>query len=121
MPKRNRLYVLLLLGLSIIFAYGRWQAAPIFSNDSFQYLDAANNLLSKGELGTSLAVFEEQVDWGRFPVPLTHFPPGYSILIAGMGRAGFSLPLGGYILPAALTSPSFASFWKCAPRLPWIR
>jgi hypothetical protein len=85
----------------IIFAYGHWQTAPLLSNDSVQYLDAANNLLSKGVLGTSVAIFEEQVDWGRFPVPFTHFPPGYPILIAALGRAGISLPLAGYIIPAA--------------------
>lgn len=101
MFKHKRLYALLLLGLLIIFAYGQWQTAPILSNDSFQYLDAANNLLSKRVLGTSVAIFPEQVDWGRFPVPLTHFPPGYPILIAALGRAGISLPLAGYIIPAA--------------------
>jgi hypothetical protein len=101
MFKRNRLYALLLLALLTIFAYGRWQPSPVLSNDSFQYLDAASNLLSKGALGTSLAVFEEQVDWGRFPVPLTHFPPGYPILIAALGRVGVSLPVAGYIIPVA--------------------
>jgi hypothetical protein len=101
MFKRNRLYAFLLLGFLIIFAYGRWQPSPILSNDAFQYLDAADNLLSKGVLGTSLAVFEEQVDWGRFPVPLTHFPPAYPILIAALGHAGISLPMAGYIIAVA--------------------
>ncbi len=101
MLKRNRLYAFLLLAFLTFFAYGRWQTAPILLNDSFQYLDAAHNLSSKGVLGTSLAVFGEQVDWGRFPVPFTHFPPGFPILIAALSRAGISFPLAGYIIPAA--------------------
>jgi hypothetical protein len=101
MFRQNRAYAFLLLGLLIVFAYGHQQTAPLLSNDSFQYLDAANNLLSKGALDTSLALFEEQVDWGRFPIPFTHFPPGYPVLMAALGRAGISLPLAGYIIPAA--------------------
>ena len=87
MSTHNRSFAFL-LALLILVAYKHWQTAPILSNDSFQYLDAANNLSSKGVLGTSLAIFEEQVNWGRFPVPFTHFPPGYPILMAALGRAG---------------------------------
>ena len=36
-----------------------------------------------------LAHFDEQV--GRMPVPFTHFPLGYPLLIAALSKTGLSL------------------------------
>lgn len=38
-----------------------------------------------------LAHFDEQVAQGRMPVPFTHFPLGYPLLIAALSKTGLSL------------------------------
>lgn len=75
-----------------------WQNRALLTNDGYQYLDAAGHLLTQKALVTSVAHFDEQLAWGRFPVPLTHFPPGYPLAIAMVGVFGFSLPFAAYLL-----------------------
>ncbi len=88
----------LALGVLALVAYSRRVDAPLLMPDSYQYLTGARNILSHGCFCTWLAHFDEQVDWGRMPVPFTHFSLGYPLAIAGLGRLGLPLESGGYAL-----------------------
>jgi hypothetical protein len=74
--------------------------APNIPNDGYQYLDAASSLAAGQCLCTRVALFDEQVAYGHFPIPFTHFAPGYPILIAAVSRAGIGPATAGYMLSA---------------------
>ncbi len=74
--------------------------APYISNDGYQYLDAASNLAAGRCFCTRVALFDEQVAFGHFPVPFTHFAPGYPLLIAAVSRFGVAPETAGYLLSA---------------------
>jgi hypothetical protein len=74
--------------------------APNIPNDGYQYLDAASNLASGQCLCTRVALFDEQVAFGHFPIPFTHFAPGYPILIAAAERVGVTGATAGYLFSA---------------------
>jgi uncharacterized membrane protein (UPF0136 family) len=74
--------------------------APYITNDGYQYLDAASNFASGRCLCTRTALFDEQVAFGHFPVPFTHFAPGYPILMAFLMRVGVAAETAGYLLSA---------------------
>ncbi len=91
----------LLAGVAALWlSFGR-DGAPYITNDGYQYLDAASNLASGECLCTRVALFDEQIAFGHFPVPFTHFAPGYSLLIAGLSRAGLKPEIAGYLISAA--------------------
>lgn len=91
----------LLAGVLSIILYSRHIGAPVLANDSYQYLDAAAHVASGKCLCTTVAHFDEQVAWGRMPIPFTHFGPGYPIAIAGLKVVGMPGEIGGYILSVA--------------------
>lgn len=74
--------------------------APNITNDGYQYLDAASNLASGECLCTKVVMFDEQVAYGRIPVPFTHFAPGYPLLVAALSSTGIRAENAGYILSA---------------------
>ncbi len=74
--------------------------APYITNDGYQYLDAASNFAAGECFCTNVAVFDEQVAYGRMPVPFTHFAPGYPLLIAALTRTGVPADMAGYLLSA---------------------
>ena len=78
-----------------------WLRAPYITNDGYQYLDAALSARSEGCLCIHEAHFDEQVAPGHLPIELTHYPPGYPLLIAGLSKVGFTLPVSGYLLSAS--------------------
>ncbi len=86
--------------VALWFSYGR-DGAPYITNDGYQYLDAASNLAAGECLCTRVALFDEQIAFGHFPVPFTHFAPGYSLLIAGLSRVGLKPEVAGYLISAA--------------------
>lgn len=99
----------LLIGLLTIFSYSRRVGAPELANDSYQYLDAAAHLVSSACLCTSVAHFDEQLNWARIPIPFTHFGPGYPVAIAALKvfgvpgeTAGYLLSVAGYLLVLTL-------------------
>ncbi len=65
-----------------------------------QYLDAASNLTTGQCFCANIVVFDEQVAFGQFPVPFTHFAPGYPLLIAAISRTGMAAATAGYLLSA---------------------
>lgn len=73
---------------------------PYITNDGYQYLDAASNLVSGPCFCTRVALFDEQVAFGRFPIPFTHFAPGYPLLMAAVSRTGMAAETAGYLLSA---------------------
>jgi len=73
---------------------------PYISNDGYQYLDAASSLASGPCFCTRVALFDEQVAFGRFPIPFTHFAPGYPLLMAAVSRTGMAAETAGYLLSA---------------------
>jgi len=91
----------LLLGLLAVWLFSRSVHAPFLSDDSYQYLDAAQSVAAGECLCTHVAHFDEQVASRRMPVPYTHFPPGYSLLMAALSFAGLSLATAGFLLSAA--------------------
>lgn len=99
----NRIFTVagLVVGLLAIWLFARAVHAPYLSDDSYQYLDAARDVALGECLCTHVAHFDEQIAAQRMPVPFTHFPPGYSLLIAGLSWLGLSLPTAGLLLSAA--------------------
>ena len=74
--------------LSVIAWHG---AGRLFIfNDGCQYLDAASGLESGRGLSIMVAHFDDQVAVGHFPIPFTHFAPGYPVLVAGLDAIGSS-------------------------------
>ena len=121
---RNRalLSMLLLAGIVLLLVFARAKNAPVLSDDSYQYIGAANSLVSGECLCTHLAHFYEQLAWGRMPVPLTHFPPGYSLLLAATSYTHLSMPNAGLLLSAIGFLLTLCFIWDIAFGLrakPW--
>lgn len=91
----------LLIGVLTLLVYSRQVSAPELANDSYQYLDAASHLAATGCLCTDVAHFDEQVRWGRMPIPFTHFGPGYPVAIAALQVLGLPGDKAGFFLSAA--------------------
>jgi hypothetical protein len=85
--------------LAVWLSYGP-TGAPYITNDGYQYLDAASNLAAGQCFCTRVALFDEQIAFGRMPIPFTHFAPGYPLLIAALSRAGISMEIAGYLISA---------------------
>lgn len=103
MRLRDRLWLTGLLSIGVAalwFAHG-WLSAPVITNDSYQYLDAASSVASGECLCIGVAHFDEQVAAGKLPVALTHYPPGYPLLIAGLSKLGPGMETSGYAISAA--------------------
>lgn len=100
LPARVSLALLLLSGIAALWLLHGWLRAPYITNDGYQYLDAAANLVSSGCLCTNVVHFDEQAAAKRMPVPLTHFPPAYPLLIAGLIRLGLTPETSGYLISA---------------------
>lgn len=89
-----------LAGIVALWLSYRPMGAPYIPNDGYQYLDAASNLASGGCLCTRVALFDEQVAYGRMPVPFTHFAPGYPLLMTAAAKLGIREETSGYLLSA---------------------
>ncbi len=48
-----------------------------------------------------MAHYDEQLPAGHLPVPMTHFPPGYPLFIAGVSRFGLAGESAGYLVSIA--------------------
>jgi len=93
-------WISLLAGIVALSMTYRINGAPYIPNDGYQYLDAASSLASGKCFCTTVALFDEQVAYGRMPIPFTHFAPGYPLLIAGLSRLGMVPETAGYLLSA---------------------
>jgi hypothetical protein len=82
--------------------------APSISDDACQYLDAAANFHAGRGLSTTVALFDEQVAYGRFPVPFTHFAPGYPLSIIAFTGLGMAPETAAWLLSAL---PFLAAIW----------
>ena len=60
----------------------------LLSNDGYQYLSEARNILTGKGFCTSLLNFDENLHTGIIPAPQTAFPPGYPIATAGVQFLG---------------------------------
>jgi hypothetical protein len=94
MTKRKRwIFLIVLVGLSFIGMTALWRSTPYglgLVNDSATYVEGATNLLAgKGYV---------RISGGGEIKPITHFPPLFSILLAGMGFAGMDLLMGARVL-----------------------
>lgn len=99
MSSRLTLPLLLIAGsLALWLSHGI--GTPVISDDSCQYLDAAANVRAGRGLATTLAHFDEQVSYGRFPVPFTHFAPGYPLLIAAVSLLGMTPEFAAWLISA---------------------
>ena len=61
---------------------------PALSEDSYQYLSAAENLVGGKGLKTSILHYDLDRSRGVLPAPFSHWPPGYPIAIAGLHVLG---------------------------------
>lgn len=95
------LIALLIAGCAALSLAHGWFRAPYITNDGYQYLDAAASIASGGCFCVHMAHFDEQVKAGQLPVRLTHYPPAYPLLIAGLARLGWKLEIAGYAISAA--------------------
>lgn len=75
----------------VAFVAASWmrisRPTPLF-NDSYQYLNVADNIRHGRGISTSLIHFDTERSHGRIPAPLTTFPPGYPVAIAMAGFRG---------------------------------
>lgn len=104
-------------GVVALWIASGWLSAPRLTNDSYQYLDAAANIASGRCICLDFAHFDEQVEVGHFPVPLTHYPPGYPLLIAGVSRMGLRMETAGYLVSAAAFLLTLWLIWDTGLRL----
>ncbi|MGA3185974.1 MAG: glycosyltransferase family 39 protein [Bryobacteraceae bacterium] len=107
----------LLAGLLALWLSHGFMRVPFVSNDGVQYLDAAEHLRSGQCLCTTVAHFDEQVARGSFPVPFTHFAPGYPILVAGISFLGFAPDIAGYMISALAFLVTLWATWDMGLRL----
>jgi len=108
----NRLALLLLLCAGVLTLWrSHGVGAPIIANDSCQYLDAAANFASGRGLCTNLAQFDEQVAYHRFPIPFTHFAPGYPLLIASISRIGIAPEFAAWLISAVAFLATIWLMW----------
>jgi hypothetical protein len=108
--------------VALWLSYGKI-GAPYITNDGYQYLDAASNLASGKCFCTRVALFDEQVELGRIPIPFTHFAPGYPLLMAAVSRLGVSIEIAGYLLSAFGFLVVLWMMWDIALGLgaqPWV-
>jgi hypothetical protein len=61
------------------------------SNDSYQYLNVADNVNHAHGVATSLVHFDTERSHGRIPAPLTTFPPAYPVVLAATSDISGSL------------------------------
>jgi hypothetical protein len=74
---------------------------PALSEDSYQYMSAAQNLVSGRGIATSILHYDVDLAAGTIPAPLTHWPPGYPIAIALLHVLGVPLEAAAAALSAA--------------------
>lgn len=68
-----------------------WKFAPSYTNDSYQYLSEAGNIIHGEGLQTSIIFYDVERRHARVPAPLTTFPPGYALVISLFGKLGIDL------------------------------
>jgi hypothetical protein len=93
-------WICLLAAVAALWLSYRPVGAPYITNDGYQYLDSASNLASGSCFCTRVALFDEQIAFGRIPIPFTHFAPGYPLLIASLSKTGITIETAGYLLSA---------------------
>jgi hypothetical protein len=97
----NRLFLAIMLFASVLaLKLNQGIGTVVVGNDGCQYLDAAANAGAGQGLVVNLAHFDEQVNYGRFPVPFTHFAPGYPWLISVFSRLGMGTGLAAWLISA---------------------
>lgn len=65
-----------------------WDVA-FLDNDAAQYLSVARNILDGNGVASSIIFYEQQLVFGKVPVPQTVFPPGTSVVLAAFLAVGF--------------------------------
>src|ERR1700722_13545860 len=97
----NRLFLAMVLFASVLaLKLNQGIGTVVVGNDGCQYLDAAANAAAGQGLVVNLAHFDEQVNYGRFPVPFTHFAPGYPWLISIFSRFGLEAGFAAWLISA---------------------
>lgn len=79
------------LAFLVTAGFCAWRFAPSYTNDSYQYLSEAGNIIHGAGLQTSIIFYDVERRHARVPAPLTTFPPGYPIVISLFGRLGIPL------------------------------
>jgi hypothetical protein len=91
--RRRWIFLLILIALSLIGMTALWRSTPYgmgLVNDSATYVEGATSLLAgKGYV---------RISGGGELKPITHFPPLFSLIMAGMGVAGLDLLQGARVL-----------------------
>ncbi len=96
---RNRIFEIrelpILLTASMIififmFVYFSNFQPGILQGDEASQIMAARNLVSGNGYSTNSGIVDGTLRLGV--VPLTHWPPGYSLILAGLFKCGFSMP-----------------------------
>jgi len=91
--QRRWIFIIILLALSLIGMSALWRSTPYglgLVNDSATYVEGATSLLAgKGYV---------RISGGGEIKPITHFPPLFSLLLAGLGLVGMDLLQGARVL-----------------------
>lgn len=76
-----------------------WPREGGISNDGVQYVSGAQNLLAGQGYSTSILFFDEHYRTGTLPAPQTVWPPGYSLLVAGISAVGLDPDAAARLVP----------------------
>jgi hypothetical protein len=89
----------------------------VLSNDSYQYLSIADNLLTGNGMTTSIIHFDAQYSTGLMPAPQTTFGNGYSMVVAAFSRLGLERPTAGMLVSALCFVLTLTALLWAAPAL----
>src|SRR4030067_586560 len=91
--QRRWIFIIILLAMSLIGMSALWRSTPYglgLVNDSATYVEGTTSLLAgKGYV---------RISGGGEIKPITHFPPLFSLLLAGLGLVGIDLLHGARLL-----------------------
>lgn len=99
--RRVEIFLWCLLCATLVIGSSYKAGGPRLSNDSYQYLNEAENIAEGQGLSTSIAHFDTERASGHLPTPLTTFPPGYPLAIAALAKMGFASETAGLIISIA--------------------
>jgi hypothetical protein len=86
--------VLLAAGVSLTRLFD----TSLINPDTVQLISAARHLFAGDGLLTSIVYYESQLEFGRTPAPLTVWPPGFAVLLAGGMKLGLDPAYGAFAM-----------------------
>ncbi len=120
---RHTAPALLAAALALAVALAMRFDVTLILPDTIQLMNAAGHLLAGEGFSSSIIYYEPQHQFANVPAPLTVWPPGFSLLMAGAMALGFSAPNAAFALSLlahlAVTALIYVGLRRVGV-LPWI-